>query len=193
MPSVRRLVAVAALAAGAAVPRAATAQDLPASDRPPRFTIGGYLSNAWYDRGGSLSRASIGGFGVRLMMNRSDPAQALRTFFDRASFGAFATFTTEQNAVAASQHIGAQVDVALLQRPAGGGFIDPHVSVGLGALREDLPNDDADVNLALSPGAGVRIPFFSGIGARGDFRLMTVFGQDTRINPVLEGGIYISF
>ena len=46
---------------------------------------------------------------------------------------------------------------------------------------------------ALTPGAGFRVPFFSGIGARGDFRLITVFGQDTRINPALEGGIYLSF
>ena len=76
--------------------------------------------------------------------------------------------------------------------------VDPFVSVGLGVFHASAPSGRAGTKLtsndfAFTPGAGVRIPFFSGIGARGDVRLPIVFGNSTSMNFAVEGGIYISF
>jgi hypothetical protein len=194
MPSVRRLIrplAAAALAAGAAAPLAAQDAGTPAA----RFTLGGYLANYWFDGGGSDGRASVGGYGVRLMFNRSTPARVARSFFDRASAGAFATLTTEQDGVS-TQNIGGEVDVALFPTPIAAGRLDPFIGLGAGILRSDNEDDrvGASTDFALTPSIGTRIPFFSGIGFRGDLRTPIVFRDgDTRAHFLIEGGIYISF
>jgi hypothetical protein len=191
MPTIRRLAVAAALCATAA-PLAA--QD--AGPQPYRFTVEGYLANYFaYDRGPGGDRASIGGYGVRAMFNRSTVARAARSFFDRASAGVFATFTGEQDGVS-TQHFGGQVDVALLPTPIAGGLIDPVVSLGAGALRSsyEAPNVPSSTDLSIIPAAGARIPFFSGIGARADLRAPLVFSDgDTRVHFLAEAGIYISF
>ena len=189
MPSVRRLLAAAALATGAASPLAAQDAGTPAS----RFSLEGYLANYWFDRGGSADRASVGGYGVRLMFNRSTPARVARSFFDRASAGVFATLTTKQDGVS-TQNLGGQIDVALFPSPVGGGYLDPFISLGAGILRSDADNVGASTDFAITPAAGTRIPFFSGIGFRGDLRTPIVFSDgDTRAHFLVEGGIYISF
>lgn len=191
MSIIRRLVVAAALSAAAA-PLAA--QD--AGPQPYRFTIEGYLANYFaYDRGPGGDRASIGGYGVRAMFNRSTVARAARSFFDRASAGAFATFTGKQDGVS-TQHFGGEIDVALLPTPIAGGFFDPFVSLGAGALRSSYsaPNVPSSTDLSIIPAVGARVPLFSGIGFRGDLRTPFVFSDgDTRVHLLAEGGIYISF
>jgi hypothetical protein len=196
MPTIRILAAATTLAAAVigASPRGAAAQDT--GPQPYRFTIEGYLANYFaYDRGPGGDRASIGGYGVRVMFNRSTVARAARSFFDRASAGAFATFTGKQDGVS-TQHIGGEVDVSLLPAPVAGGLIDPFVSLGVGALRSsyDAPNVPSSTDLSIIPAAGTRIPLFSGIGFRGDLRAPLVFSDgDTRVHLLAEGGIYLSF
>ena len=187
----RTALGVAILAAVAASP--AAAQE--AGPQPYRFTVEGYLANYSFDRGQGGDRASVGGYGVRVMFNRSTVAAAARTFFDRASAGAFATFTAEQDGVS-TQHIGGQVDVALLPTPIASGLLDPFVSVGAGVLRSsyDAPNVPTSTDFAFTPAAGTRIRLFSGIGFRGDLRFPIVFSDgDTRAHFLAEGGVYVSF
>ena len=190
MPSIRHLVAAVALVAGAAAtPLAAQDAGTPAA----RFTLGGYLANYWFDRGGSADRASVGGYGVRLMFNRSTASRVARTFFDRASAGAFATLTTEQDGVS-TQNIGGEVDVALFPTPIASGRLDPFIGLAAGILRSDADAVGSSTDFALTPSIGTRIPFFSGIGFRGDIRTPIVFSDgDARVHPLIEGGIYISF
>lgn len=193
MPSTRLLVAALALAAASLVaPPAAVAQD--AGPQPYRFTLEGYLSQMSLDSDAS-SRTGLGGFGVRAMFNRSDVAKAARTLFERASAGAFWTYAKKSGAT--YNHIGGEVDVPVVSAPINGLF-DPFVGLGAGVFRASAPSGVRGTKLtstdfALTPAAGIRIPFFSGIGARGDLRLPIVFGNSTSVNFAAEGGIYLSF
>ena len=184
----------------ASVVAAARTQDTPAGQRPYRFTVEGYLSSARFD-GATVgtSDRTLGGYGVRAMFNRNTPAATLRNFFDRATVGAFATFTSGQGALNASAtHVGVQTDFALFNAPIFRGALDPFVSLGAGLLRSahDVSAGGTRVknnDFALTPAIGTRIPLFSGIGFRGDLRAPIVFGNNTTLNPTAEGGIYLSF
>ena len=195
MRTIRRLaLAVAALVAGAG---AASAQETPTGVQPYRFTVEGYLANYWLDRGGDLDRASIGGYGARVMFNRSTAAAVARTFFNRASAGAYATFTAEQDRVS-TQNLGVQVDVALFPTAIASGRLDPFLSLGAGVLRSKAEQttgaDRTTTDFTIIPAAGTRIPFFSGIGFRGDLRMPIVFSDgNTQLNFLAEGGLYVSF
>lgn len=194
MRNVRRIVAVVTGMAGtalAAMP--AAAQDSPAGVRPSRFTIQGYLAQYSLDTGVG-DREAQGGFGVRLMFNRSDAAEVTRSFFGRATAGVYGTFTTED--AVSSQNVGVQADVSLFPAPIANGFLDPFISLGAGAFRTsvDVAGDDvSETSFTIIPAAGTRIPLFGGIGIRGDLRAPIVFGDDTRVNWLAEGGLSISF
>lgn len=195
MRTPRRLaLAAAAVAAGAV---SASAQESSTGVQPYRFTVGGYLANYWLDRGGDLDRASVGGYGLRVMFNRSTPAAVARTFFSRASAGAYATFTAEQDRVS-TQNLGVQVDVPLFPTAIASGRLDPFLSLGAGVLRSKAEQttgaDRTTTDFTIIPAAGTRIPFFSGIGFRGDLRLPVVFSDgNTQLNFLAEGGLYVSF
>ena len=195
MRTIRRLaLAAVALAAGAV---SASAQESSTGVQPYRFTVEGYLANYWLDRGGDLDRASVGGYGARVMFNRSTAAAVARSFFNRASAGAYATFTAEQDRVS-TQNLGVQVDVALFPTAIASGRLDPFLSLGAGVLRskaEQTTGDDrTTTDFTIIPAAGTRIPFFSGIGFRGDLRMPIVFSDgNTQLNFLAEGGLYVSF
>ena len=201
MRTLRSRIATAASAASAAaalllLPAArAAAQDTAAGQQPYRFTVHGYLAQYALDNGVG-DRDGVGGYGVRVMFNRSDAARAARGLFGRASAGAYATFTTTQNGTS-TQNIGGQLDVSLFPAPIARGLLDPFVSLGAGGFRTRVSGrpsgDDAETNLVITPAAGTRIPFFSGIGFRGDLRAPIVFGNDARVQFLAEGGIYVSF
>jgi hypothetical protein len=191
--AVLALAIAAAASAVAATPLAIVAQEA-AGPQPYRFTVEGYLSQMSLDSDAS-SRTGLGGFGVRAMFNRSTVAAAARSFFDRASAGAFWTYAKKSGV--SFNHIGGEVDVALVPAPINGRF-DPLISLGAGIFRASAPSGVSGAKLtssdfAITPGAGIRIPFFSGIGARGDLRAPIVFGESTSVNFVAEGGIYVSF
>lgn len=193
MRTIRRLAAAsAALLAGAT---AASAQEA-TGVQPYRFSVEGYLANYWLDRGGDLDRANVGGYGVRMMFHRSTPAEVARTFFSRASVGAYATFTSEQDRVS-TQNLGVQLDVPLFATAIASGRLDPFVSLGAGVFRNKSEQPGGDVtttDFTIIPAAGTRIPFFSGIGFRGDLRAPIVFSDgNTQLNFLAEGGIYVSF
>jgi hypothetical protein len=196
MRTIRRLALAAAAAALAAGAGTASAQDSPTGVQPYRFTVEGYLANYWLDRGGELDRASVGGYGARVMFNRSTAAAVARTFFNRASAGAYATFTSKQDR-ASTQNLGVEVDVALFPTAIASGRLDPFVGLGAGVFRnktEQPGGDETTTDFTIIPSAGTRIPFFSGMGFRGDLRLPIVFSDgNTQLNFLAEGGLYVSF
>jgi hypothetical protein len=182
------------LAAGAAA-----AQDTPSGLRPYRFTFEAHLTRAWYqdDLVAGAGKTNVGGFGGRVLFNRSETSRGLRTFFGRASTGIFADYTADQGSPESSTlHYGVEGQSSLFSFPLARGTIDPIVSLGAGVMRTtvDLPGGDVNRNdFAITPGSGVRIPLFSGLGFRGDVRLPIVFGDETTANLVASGGMYLSF
>lgn len=192
--SIRHTLLAAAITA--ALPAAtAAAQDTPVGVRPYRFTVEGLLSQSWVDGGlvPGNNKNTLGGYGVRVMFNRSTPAATLRSFAERASVGAFTTYTAGQGALnATTLHFGVQADVALLPTPAYRGTLDPFFSLGLGGFRAKS-GGVSTTKLALTPGIGTRIPLITGFGFRGDLRAPIVFGTKTTVNTVAEGGVYLSF
>ena len=182
-----------------AAPAAAGAQDTPSGMRPYRFTLEAHLTRAWYqdDLLPGAGKTNVGGFGGRLLFNRSEAARAVRTFFGRSSAGVFADYTADQGSPESSTlHYGLEAQSSLFSFPLARGTIDPLVSLGAGIMRTtvDLPGGDLNRNdFAITPGTGVRIPLFSGLGFRGDVRLPIVFGDNTTANLVATGGAYLSF
>lgn len=192
MQTVRPLAAL--LAALLAPVAAAAAQDTATGARPYRFTVEGFLSNYWFDRGGDASRANLGGYGVRVLFNRSDAAKTIRSFAERASAGVSATMTTEQKGVESTQLLLGEGQVSLFPAPIARGTLDPFVGLGVGAMRVKVPGD-ADYRFAVAPGAGTRLAILgnSGIGLRGDVRAPIVFGEDTQVQWQATAGFYFSF
>lgn len=190
---IRRLLA-AALAT--ALPAAtAAAQDTPVGVRPYRFTIEGLVAQNYVDGGlvPGNNKNTLGGYGVRVLFNRSTPAATLRSFAERASVGAFAVFTSGQGDLdATTQHLGVQADVSMLPRPAFRGTLDPFFSLGLGGFRAKS-GDASKTSLALTPAIGTRFSLIQGFGFRGDLRAPVVFGDKTTLNAVAEGGVFLSF
>ena len=199
MPTARTLAAFAGALTLLALPASqAAAQDQPMGIRPTRFTAEVYLAQYSLDNAAADGgRAGVGGFGGRLMFNRSTAANALRTFFTRASGGVFATYTNQDDA--STLHYGVQGDVALFPAPVARGWLDPFISVGLGGFRTSVDNPSGsgsivNTDLALTPAAGTRIPLFSGMSFRGDLRAPIIFGDgNTSVNFVAEGGLSLSF
>jgi hypothetical protein len=197
MPTSRSLAAAVAAGMLAFASAPAAAQNTSTGVQAYRFTVEGYLANYWLDRGGDLDRASVGGYGARVMFNRSTPADVARTFFNRSSVGAYATLTAKQDNVT-TQNLGVELDVPLLPTAIAGGRLDPFVSLGAGVLRSKSDQASGDsrttTDFTIIPAAGTRIPFFSGIGFRGDLRLPIVFSDgNTQLNFLAEGGVYVSF
>ncbi len=188
MRTIRRLAAAgAALVVGAV---SASAQESSTGVQPYRFTVEGYLAQYWLDNGVD-DREAVGGFGARIMFHRSTAAAAARTFFSRATAGVYGTFTSQDNV--STQNVGVQVDAALFPSAIAAGRLDPFLSLGAGAFRTKVEGVDGETNFVLTPAAGTRIPITGGVGFRGDIRAPIVFGSDTRLQWLAEGGIYISF
>lgn len=197
MLNARRIAALAGALTLIALPGSqAIAQDAPLGVRPTRFTAEVYLAQYSLDNAAGGDRQGLGGFGGRLMFNRSTAAEALRTFFTRASGGVFATYTNQDDL--STLHYGVQGDVALFPAPIARGYLDPFISVGAGGFRTSVNNPLGEGNIvntdfALTPAAGTRIPLFSGISFRGDLRVPVIFGESTTVNFVAEGGLSLSF
>ena len=189
-----RALAFAGLLVAAPLARAA-AQDTPTGVRPYRFTIEGLVAQNYVDGGlvPGNNKNTLGGYGVRVLFNRSTPAATLRSFAERASVGAFAVFTGGQGDLdATTQHLGVQADVSMLPRAAFRGTVDPFFSLGLGGFRAKS-GSVSNTDLAVSPAIGTRFSLIQGFGFRGDLRAPIVFGDKTTINGVAEGGVFLSF
>jgi len=189
---------VATLVTAAA--RGAAAQPRTGPGAGYRYTVEGYLAQYSLDDRIGTDKQALGAFGARVMFVRPDPDRASRSMVDRAVGGVFATFSPNQGTPAINTlHIGVETDIPFVARPIGG-HLDPFFGFGIGAFRTSRPNALAGgpkritrTDLAFTPALGTRIPFFSGIGARGDVRMPLVFGMSTTANFVAEGGLYVSF
>lgn len=201
MLNARKIAALAGALTLLAIPASqAAAQDQPIGVQPTRFTAELYLAQYSLDNAAADGgRSGLGGFGGRLMFNRSTASDALRTFFTRASGGVFATLTSGKGeSDLSTQHFGVQGDVALFPAPVARGYLDPFISLGLGGFRTSVDNEAGEgrlvnTDLAITPAAGTRIPLFSGISFRGDLRAPIIFGESTSVNFVAEGGLSLSF
>jgi len=204
----RKISGVAAIAAAIALLSAPVrAQDPydPTMQGPSRVSVEGFLAHYSVDVGEGVDRAGIGGVGVRAMFGRGAATNAVSTFFSRARAGVFLVYTAEQDNLS-TLHFGGQAEAPLFAAPIGGGYLDPFVSLSVGAFRTsvDIPelnlpgvpqgSDADDINFALTPGVGTLFPLFGAIAIRGDIRDVIVFGDgNTSNNFVLEGGISIGF
>ena len=178
----------------------ARAQDTPVGERPYRFTIEGLVAESYLnDKLVGDDKNSFGGYGARVLFNRSTPAAALRSLADRASVGAFFVASSGQGALdVATLHYGVQADVSMLPRPAFRGTLDPFFSLGVGAFRSTVASpagtgDIKNTDLAVTPAIGTRFSLIQGFGFRGDLRAPIVFGSSTTVNAVAEGGVFLSF
>ena len=166
---------------------------------PFRYVVHGYLAQYSLDDRLAPGKQNLGGFGLRLGFNPPDPDRPTRGILDRAQGSLFATYTAKQgNPDMTTVHVGVATDFSLLPRPAGG-HLDPFFGLGLGvfitSVEPVLQGTDRvkRSDLAVTPGVGLRVPFFNGIGARGDVRAPLVFGASTTANVVAEAGLYFSF
>jgi hypothetical protein len=198
--SIRRSFLAAVLAA--ALPAAtAVAQDTPAGVRPYRFTVEGFLAQSYIGEDALVGndKHSFGGYGARVMFNRSTPAAAIRSFAERASVGAFVGASSGQGALdVATLHYGVQADVAFLPAPVFRGTLDPFFSLGVGGYRTTFgpstgTGDIEKTSLAVTPAIGTRLQLIQGFGLRGDLRAPIIFGDKTTVSGVAEGGVYLSF
>ena len=195
---VTRALALTGILVAAPLARAA-AQDTPVGVRPYRFTIEGLVSEGYFNdniTGGGKS--ALGGYGARVLFNRSTPAATLRSFAERASVGAFIVHTGKQGDFGLSTtHFGVQADVSMLPRPAYRGTLDPFFSLGVGGFRRKVSiagvGDASSTDLAVTPAIGTRFSLVQGFGFRGDLRVPIVFGDNTGVGAVAEGGVFLSF
>lgn len=203
MPTRRPVLVVAAAAAclAALAPSRAAAQDTPVGVRPYRFTLEGLVADSYLNDklAGGGDRNAFGGYGVRVLFNRSTPAATLRSFADRASVGAFLVASSGQGSTdASSLHYGVQADVSTFPRPIFRGSLDPFFSLGVGAFRSTYATtggtgDVKNTDFAVTPALGTRLSLLQGFGLRGDLRAPIVFGNSTTVNAVAEGGVFVSF
>jgi hypothetical protein len=199
MRTIGGLVAVASAFALLAAPGQLRAQDTvdPTLQGPSRVAIEPFLAQYFFDVPGG-DREAIGGVGVRAMVGRGDVTRSLGTFFSRARAGVFLVYTSGQtDADVSTFHVGTQAEASLFQRPVANGFLDPFISLALGAFRSSVSvegaADASSTDFALTPGAGTLIPLFGAVAIRGDIRDVIVFSDNTSNNFVLEGGISIGF
>jgi hypothetical protein len=78
------------------------------------------------------------------------------------------------------------------------GRIDPLLSLGVGARREDdgpaaasraARSPDVRTHLSVAPGVGFRLRLTPGLGLRGDARQVLDFGDGLQRNIELSGGL----
>jgi hypothetical protein len=199
MRKIGGLVALASAVALLAVPGQLRAQDPmdPTLQGPSRVAIEPFLAQYFFDVPNGDYEA-IGGVGVRAMVGRGDVTRTLNTFFSRARAGVFLVYTSGQtDSDVSTFHFGAQGEAALFQAPVANGFLDPFISLSLGALHSSVDaegeGDLSATDFALSPGVGTLIPLFGAVAIRGDIRDVIVFGDNTTNNFVFEGGVSIGF
>lgn len=185
---------LAVVAAGASLaPQAAAAQDTREGMRPYRFTVAPFLAQQWFDPDGAAGREAIGGYGLRVMFNRSDAAEATRSLLGRSSVGVYGSVTSSQKGLGSTQQLGGQLDVSLFPEARYRNALDPLVSLGAGVLRARVAGGSRQTDFAVTPGVGTRFSLFPGVGLRGDLRAPVILGSNTRVNFATEGGFFFSF
>lgn len=144
----------------------------------------------------------LAGGGVRVLFNAAPITGMDAAFIRRTSVGGYAIYTPTTDNVR-TWHFGAQVDFRPLGSPVGG-FFDPIVSLGAGAMRVDTPDEPAiqryggEIGVSetfptLIPGIGARLHVGRGIALRGDVRQVMVFGQELSNHPEFSGGLSLLF
>ncbi len=144
----------------------------------------------------------LAGGGLRVLFNAAPITGLDAGFVRRTGVGGYVIYTPTRDNVR-SWHFGAQVDFRLLGAPAGG-FLDPIISLGAGAMRVDTPDEPAiqryggeigvsETFATLTPGIGARIHFGRGFALRGDLRSVAVFGQELTHHPEFSGGLSLLF
>lgn len=162
-------------------------------------TVEGFVTQYWLDDPGPSGRVGIGGGGARIMLNLGGSSDAEGFWGRRPAAGAFLVATPEQKGIS-TFHVGGQLDAHLFRGPLRG-FLDPFISIGLGAFRISpdeavisLPGEDRPgTELSAVPGAGTHLRLSPRFALRGDLRDVVIFGQETTHNLEASAGLSISF
>lgn len=164
-----------------------------------------YVSMSLDDGGSGAGRTTLSGVGGRLWINYA-PFVRSRTLA-KGGVALFYHQTFAKDGILI-RHYGAEQDAFLTNRPFGG-WLDPVLSVGAGALRTSvgaqrigttaIPASVA-TKFALTPGVGVRIPIPNRLQLRVDARDALVFGatgadgaKRTASNFEFTGAIGLTF
>ncbi len=151
--------------------------------------------DAFYDRlqldaGEGQSRIGIDGYGARLWINAA-PFAGPSSVLGKTSIGLYYSRNPRKDRGIGAAQYGGELDIFPTERPYGG-FFDPFISLGAGALRINNRQTTssgtrvADIKagnttrFAFSPGVGVRLPVFSRVQLRFDAKDVIVFNRDTR-------------
>lgn len=123
----------------------------------------------------------------------------------RTSLGGYLIHAPQDTDLVASWRYGAQADFRLLRAPLAQ-RVEPIVSLGVGAVTMEesrwepvrppmlpatRPHVHTQTHLSLTPGVGLRIRLLPGIGLRGDARQAIDFGDGTRRNVEISGGLSV--
>lgn len=173
--------------------------------------------DAFYDRlqldaGEGRSRIGIDGYGARLWINAA-PFAGPSSVLGKTSIGLYYSRNPRKDRGIGAAQYGGELDIFPTERPYGG-FIDPFISLGAGALRINNRQSSsvngsnlADIKagnttrFAFSPGVGVRVPAFSRVQLRFDAKDVIVFSRDARTSGNqrtshtldFQGGLGIEF
>lgn len=154
------------------------------------LSIDAFYDRVQLDAGEGRSRIGIDGFGTRLWINAA-PFAGPTSFLGKTAIGLYFSRNPRKEAGLGAAQYGGELYVYPTERPYGG-FVDPFISLGVGALRvnnrqgsfssdtrADIP-DGNTTHFALSPGAGVRLPVFSRVQLRFDAKDAIVFSREGR-------------
>lgn len=185
---------VAALGLGSA-PRAQAQEDF--GPHRTLLMIGGYGTALRLDGAEGQGRDRAWGGGGRLMLNLAPFSGPGNSLLDFLVMGGFVSSSGGDDV--SVLHSGAELDLHFVHNPLGG-FLDPFVLLGAGRFRTRLQGIGEEADLALSPGAGVRIPLSGLFELRADARDVIVFrtgvrggGERTTHNPELTAGLNLRF
>lgn len=139
-----------------------------------------YYQSLWIDVAPNQSRTQLNGFGARLWINLAPFVGPQLSGLSRSSVSAFVSRAPASKGFDV-WHFGGELDQFFVRRPLGG-FIDPLISVGAGALRVTGPLG-TNAKFALSPGVGLRIPMPNRFELRVDGRDLLVFNRADLSGP----------
>jgi hypothetical protein len=162
---------------------AGTARGAAAQEYGPHRTllmVGAYGAGYRVDAGEGQERADLLGGGGRLLMNLAPLSGPGNTLLDMMVLGGFVFYGSGDDV--SVLHSGGELDLHFAHNPLGG-FLDPFVQLGVGRfrMRADAAGTGLragrEANLALSPGAGLRIARRGMLEFRADARDVIIFGN----------------
>lgn len=147
--------------------------------------VGAYGAGYAVDAGAGQERADLLGGGARLLLNLAPFSGPGNSLMDLMVLGGFVSYGSGDDV--SVLHSGGELDLHFVHNPLGG-FLDPFVQLGVGRFRLHADaargglREGREANLALSPGAGIRVARRGMLEFRADARDVIVFGSGLASN-----------